>query len=76
MAIVKLAHGVPLPDASLRRRNLKYPWAEMNVGDSFLMENATTRIARVQVSAANHRYAPRRFTARAEGQKLRVWRLY
>ncbi len=37
---VKIDKGVPVP--KLRQKYLKYPWKEMNVGDSFFIPDTTS----------------------------------
>lgn len=51
-------------------RRSKYPWREMEVGDSFFLPKAT-----VSMGAANDRYAPTKFIMRKVDGGHRVWRI-
>ena len=59
----------------------KYPWANMQVGDSFFIarENRNRRSLAVLPGNASKRYSPKRFIGRSctrNGvQGLRVWRV-
>ncbi len=75
--MVPIEKGMARPKDNRRRNNLKYPWAEMDKDDSFVIVNGSLAACYAQVAAANQTYAPRRFTASKIGDKsVRVWRLY
>lgn len=69
--MVKIDKGIPLPKAATRE---KYPFREMNVGDSFFVKET---VASSSASLANKRFAPKRFASRkvtVGGQSgLRIW---
>lgn len=72
--------GVPIPKVSKPTR-VKYPWADMEIGNSFLVEcepdEATARRASVVSSASAwaRRHAPgRKFSVRSVDGGIRVWR--
>ena len=67
--MVDIDKGVPRPG---RGRTGKYPWREMEVGDSFLVLNCNAD-GFAQSRGATRTYAPKRWSARAEGVNLRVW---
>ena len=43
MSEIKIDKGVPIPKIDGLGRHHKYPWHDLNVGDSFFVPNATTR---------------------------------
>jgi len=65
---IKIDKGVPVP---LNRRT-KYPWADMEVGDSFFV--VTDKIANFKRNVYAKNRNGKEFTARAEGDGCRVWR--
>ena len=70
-AEIHLEAGVPLPPP---RVEYKYPFGEMDVGDSFVVPLVAYR----KVMNAKARASKRlgwRFQARTEGENLRVWRV-
>jgi len=66
---IKIEKGVPVPD---RRGNNKYPWADMEVGDSFFV--VTDKIANFKRNVYAKNRNGKEFTACAEGDGCRVWR--
>jgi hypothetical protein len=67
---IAIESNVPLPEE--RKRNA-YPYKVMEVGDSFLVEQAKIQI----VCNANYRAGKaldKKFIARREGEGVRVWR--
>lgn len=54
----------------------KYPFKELEIGDSFFDNTSTPETVRQHVHIANHRLKPKRFSSRKtmEGG-VRVWRL-
>lgn len=67
--MVKIDKGIKMPAKNHR----KYPWAEMQVGDSFLVQKGSG--VTVLCRCANRRHAPKRFEARYQGGEARVWRV-
>jgi hypothetical protein len=66
---VEISQDVPLP-----KPHFRYPYGAMQVGDSFLVPGGKLQI----VCNANYRAGKRlgrRFTARKDGDGVRVWRL-
>ena len=61
--------NVPMPKT---HQSEKYPFAKMEVGDSFFSENKAAQ-------SSAHVFARRRkgmkFVTRAEGQGIRIWRV-
>lgn len=68
---IRVEKGVALP---LERVERKYPHEDMEVGDSFFLVGISMQV----VLNANWRAGKRlgwRFTARKEGEGIRVWRV-
>ena len=75
----KVEKGVALPD---RVEQSKYPFAEMEVGDSFLTGASDLQVDRDSVGsrafAASWRYGRKhnmKFASRREGEFFRIWRI-
>jgi hypothetical protein len=67
MSTIKIDHDVPLPG----RINSKYPFAEMKVGDSFVLQK--TRVP--AVSNWNKLHPKTKFiTRKISSNSIRVWR--
>ncbi len=73
--MITIDKNVPAPAG----KNLKYPWAEMEVGDSFAIPNAVTQEQAAKVRGACAAFAHRtgtKFSIRKdEAGVLRCWRL-
>jgi len=67
---IRIEKGVPCPPGR-GRFSPKYPFADMAVGDSFLMPLQF----RDGLSSLWGRHKPKRFTSRREGEFVRVWRI-
>jgi len=59
--------GVAMPTENGR---CKYPWKDMEVGDSFSLPKLS-----ISTGAVNERYKPKKFVARKDGDGYRVWRI-
>lgn len=73
MAEFKIDKNVPMPKGVRGPGKTKYPWREMEVGDSFLLPASLA--SRGIVGASNNRYAPRRFAIRKTPEGYRIWRI-
>ena len=71
MTKVIIDRTVPMPDSRVVR---KYPHEDMEVGDSFLIPNVSMQVVLNANWRAGKRLA-RRYTARKEGDGIRVWRV-
>jgi len=71
--VLKIDKGVPIPPPTKGGGQFKYPWHEMEVGDSFVVVGVTRSLWRNH-ARANITYAPKMWEARPEGKDLRVWR--
>ena len=74
--------GVPLPPASVvGRARRRYPWRELNVGDSFLVpirKGQTVKALQRQIGSLADSIRNRsgmRFTVRQADDGVRVWRV-
>ena len=71
--------GIPMPDGRQDSRyNYKYPWRQMNVGDSFFIaaaDDKRRKLARIRsvMFYHNNKY-PEQFEARIVDAGVRVWR--
>lgn len=70
MSGFKIEKSVPKP-APIRRR--KYPWLEMEIGDSFLVPGGRTERLANSAHGAGKRYG-RKFSTRSVEGGVRVWR--
>jgi hypothetical protein len=69
----RIERGVPIP-ARRNPRGSMYPFAEMEIGDSFFVPDGTTKT----ISAAAQYFTKnlgRRFTVRTIDSGVRVWRI-
>ena len=67
---MKIEKGIPLP----AHGNTKYPFADMVVGDSFLMSIETHQKLRVAANAYGKRHAMK-FSVRVVESGVRCWRV-
>jgi len=63
---IKIEKGVPIPT---RRSNSRYPWREMQIGDSFVVASSA------QAVHSSASYAHIKITTRAVDGGIRVWRV-
>lgn len=68
---IKLDKGIPLPS---RARLTKYPWAIMEVGDSFAVPGTTSARAGQLAAHASKRQKPKKFVHGKHAGEYRVWR--
>ena len=69
--MIKIDKGVPLPVTYTV--NLKYPWLEMEIGDSFFVNATQSRIGSHAWQMGNRHN--RKFTTRKVDGGVRVWRV-
>jgi len=69
---IRVEKGVPMPSANVA----KYPWRQMEIGDSFLFpEDVSGDTASNNAAAASKRLAPKRFSVRKTQDGYRCWRV-
>jgi hypothetical protein len=76
--VFKVESGIPLPPPPRSGgANCKYPWMEMNVGDSFFVATDGSQRAkqRVAMAASQRRKHGQRFAMRSVEGGVRVWRV-
>jgi len=68
---IQIDRGIPLPP---RGRITKYPWAKMEVGDSFLFPSKGAGPAAAAAKSACVRNAPKKFVHGKHNNQYRIWR--
>lgn len=66
--MIKIEKNKPMP-----QRN-KYPFRDMNIGDSFLFP-AQVKDPHSAAAVASRNYAPKKFAARVTPEGVRCWRV-
>lgn len=69
--LFKIDKGVPMPAQAQRN---KYPWADMQVGDSFLCPPTINRASMCSTAASAGRRLGSHYIVRTTKEGLRVWR--
>jgi hypothetical protein len=68
--VIAIEKGIPAPVG----KNHKYPWDNMEVGDSFFVEGATTTQMAGNITAQRRRLGWS-FSQRKQNGGVRVWRV-
>lgn len=63
--------GIPIPEA---RTSSKYPFHEMEVGDSFFVEKAGLQSVYSILTRTNKKHAPKHWISRTVDGGVRIWR--
>lgn len=75
--MISIDKNIPIPKVNrgghLKPREAKYPWAQMEVGNSFFVPEVTVKQFGSTVYAASKR-SGRKFTIRAVDGGVRIWR--
>jgi hypothetical protein len=71
--MIKIDKAIPMPVTLRNGRPCVYPWAEMEIGDSFFVSHKTKRSFGTQVYQAAKRLG-KSFALREETHGVRVWR--
>ena len=67
---IKIEKGVPMPATS---KYYKYPWLQMEVGDSFIY---SAKYGHQAATVATLRYSPKKFRyAKSTDEKYYIWRI-
>ena len=72
MSDYEIRKGVPIP-SSKTGRNAKYPWHQMEVGDSFVFNGEARERAQTAASQAGRRYN-KKFSVRKTEEGIVCWR--
>ncbi len=71
---IKIDKGIPIPPVARKHAN-GWPFAAMNVGDSFIVPIDKRVSARTAVSSWHQRNKEQRLTGRSTRDGFRVWRI-
>lgn len=71
---MRVESGIPYRDGRKDGRKPKYPWAEMQVGDSFFVDDVSANTMRHNAKYQSGKTG-KTFKAAIEGDGVRVWRL-
>jgi hypothetical protein len=71
----KIEKNVAVPASVRTGGKSKYPWNEMDVGDSFFVPGAKVETFYTLTATQNKKDAGRRFIARKVDDGVRVWRI-
>jgi len=70
---MNLDKNIPIPN----KMKIKYPLAEMEIGDSFLIESTDKKkknSIQSNIKSLSYRYRPKEFTTRNVPEGIRIWR--
>lgn len=70
---IQIEKGVPIPKPSHSRTGARYPWSEMEVGDSFFVEANLLPMRSNACQTGNA--LGRKFIVKQVGSGVRVWRI-
>ena len=74
MSEIKIDTGVPIEANYTNGRPEKYPWRQMEVGDSFFAEEMPLKRASTYAWEAGRRTG-RKFACRRQENGVRIWRV-
>lgn len=75
MTNIKIDKNIPIPPSKLGEGGGKYPWSEMEVGDSFLWPSEKQQKQASALAVATGRRLNKRFATRKTPEGVRVWRV-
>lgn len=72
---MKIEKNLPIPSSVVGRPAI-YPWADMEIGDSFLAmpDGGKTSLTSKLSTCAAHAFGKGNYATRKEGDGVRVWR--
>lgn len=68
--MIPIDKNMPIPPRAQR----KYPWGEMEIGDSFFVKGRNVKDFHAQIYMAGRRFK-RKFALRKTDEGIRVWRI-
>lgn len=71
----EMTDSVPMPTTSGKGRPAKYPFSEMEIGQSVFFDGARTGGKEYLAAQAAGRHKGWKFSGRSEGSGLRIWRV-
>lgn len=74
MSEIEIQKNIPVPKKALTHGNTKYPFNEMEVGDSFLIAGSKQN-CHSATAGANFRYPTKRFKVLKTDEGYRCWRM-
>ena len=77
LAMFKVESDIPVPPKVMGTKAKKYPWDDMEVGDSFFVPNPPGHKRNPLYTSAQGRnaQATAKYSCRAESDGVRVWRV-
>jgi len=72
---IKIEKNVPMPPRMGPGIKAKYPWKELEVGDSFFVNGGTKTTTISRLACHHAALTGRKFAVRTEGEGARVWRI-
>lgn len=75
--MIKIEKGIPVPDNVNSKRSKRYPFDDMEIGDSFFIECSDQDKRRIGVNIISNagRRKPKRFTTLSVDGGMRCWRI-
>lgn len=75
MSLFIVEKNIKMPSAKKKKKRAeKYPWARMEVGDSFFVPNKSTGAMSAAAVLAKKRHPTKKFSVRTMTDGVRVWR--
>lgn len=72
----EIEKGIPVSKPTGRNGSPpKYPWADMEVGDSFFIDEPSSKRSRNAMNYRNRRYPNTKFASRSMDGGRRIWRI-
>lgn len=71
----EIEKGIAIPKVASGGGSTKYPWADMEIGDSFFVQHPASKNVKAATHAHNQRYPNSRFKSRSVDGGVRIWRV-
>ena len=75
MGEYKIEKNIPTPINARSKGESKYPFAQMEVGDSFVMEDRSISRANNAIHLFRKKFPEKKFVVRAVDAGFRIWRI-
>ena len=75
METIKIENGIPMPELKHRGKKCKYPYAQMEVGQSFVSDSMPTTMISACSSWAKRNNPKWKFRVVSENGGSRIWRI-
>lgn len=72
--MIQIEKNIPIPE-NARRGRPSYPWADMDIGDSFFVPSVTKKSAKSTCRHASLRHEPMKFICHDVEGGVRAWRI-